>query len=91
MRVYVVRKWALCWRSRFACWNITQVSLWLPCNVHFVQSTQRTRLHDLADLKARIITAVKNMNAPMLTRVWQELEYHINVFRVTHGAHIEHL
>jgi hypothetical protein len=35
--------------------------------------------HDLADLKARIIAAVKNIDAPMLTRVWQELEYLIDV------------
>ena len=45
----------------------------------------------LADLKARIIAAVKNIDAPMLTRVWQELEYRIDVCRVTRGAHIEHL
>jgi hypothetical protein len=44
MRVYVVRKWPLRGRSRFVCWNITRISLWLLCNVHFVQSTQRTRL-----------------------------------------------
>jgi hypothetical protein len=42
-------------------------------------------------LKARIIAAVKNIDAPMLTRVWQELEYHIDVCRVRRGAHIEHL
>jgi hypothetical protein len=41
--------------------------------------------------KARIIAAVKNIDAPMLTRVWQELEYRIEVCRVTRGAHIEHL
>jgi len=29
--------------------------------------------------------------APMLTRVWQELEYRTEVCRVTRGAHIEHL
>jgi hypothetical protein len=46
---------------------------------------------DLADLKARIIAAVKNIDAPMLTRVWQEIEYRIDVCRVTRGAHIEHL
>jgi hypothetical protein len=46
---------------------------------------------DLADLKARIIAAVKNIDAPMLTRVWQKLEYRIDVCRVTLGAHIEHL
>ena len=28
---------------------------------------------------------------PMLTGVWQELEYRIDVRRVTRGAHIEHL
>jgi len=46
---------------------------------------------DLADLKARFVAAVKNIDAPMLTRVWQELEYRIDVCRVTRGAHIEHL
>jgi len=95
MRVYVVRKWPLRGRSRFVCWNITRASLWLLCNVHFVQSTKRTRLQtrqfDLADLKARIIATVKNIDAPMLTRVWQELECHIEVYHVTRGAHIEHL
>jgi len=29
--------------------------------------------------------------APMLTRVWQEVEYRIDVCRVIIGAHIEHL
>jgi hypothetical protein len=41
-------------------------------------------------LKARII-ASKNIDALMMTRVWQELEYRIDVCRVTLGAHIEHL
>ena len=57
--------------------------------MYFVQNTQRTRLRDLADLKARIIAAVKHMDAPMLTRVWQELEYRIEVCRVARAAHIE--
>jgi len=50
-----------------------------------------TIVHDLADLKARIIAALKNIDAPMLMRVWQELEYRIDVCRVTRGAHIGHL
>ena len=86
MRVYVVRKWPLRWRSRFVCWDITRVSLWLLCNVHFVQSRQRTRLRDLADLKAWIIATVKNIDASILTRVWQELEYRVVVCRVTRSA-----
>jgi hypothetical protein len=46
---------------------------------------------DLADLKAWIIVAVKNIDSPMLTCVWQELEYRIDVRHVTRGVHIEHL
>jgi hypothetical protein len=40
---------------------------------------------------ASIIAAVKNIDAPMLTHMWQEVEYRIDVCRVTRGAHIEHL
>jgi hypothetical protein len=40
---------------------------------------------------ASIIAAVKNIDGPMLTRMWQELEYRIDVCRVTRGEHIEHL
>jgi hypothetical protein len=36
------------------------------------------------------LKAVKNGDAPMLTRVWQEFEYRTNVC-LTRGAHIEHL
>ena len=46
---------------------------------------------DLADLKARITVAVKNIDATMLARVGQELEYRIDVCPVTRGAHVEHL
>jgi hypothetical protein len=46
---------------------------------------------DLADLKTRIIAAVKNTDALMLTRVWQELEFRNDVCRVTRGAPIKHL
>jgi hypothetical protein len=38
-----------------------------------------------------IIAALKNIDIPMLTRVWQELEYRIDVCRVTRGAHTEQL
>jgi hypothetical protein len=34
---------------------------------------------------------VKNIDAPMLTRVWQEREYRIDVCRISLGTHIEHL
>jgi hypothetical protein len=46
---------------------------------------------DLTNLKAQTTAAVKNVNAPMLMRVGQELEYRIDMCRVTYGAHIKHL
>jgi hypothetical protein len=42
-------------------------------------------------LEARFIAALKNIDVPMLMRVWQELEYRIDVCRVIHSSHIEHL
>jgi hypothetical protein len=42
-----------------------------------------------ADLKAQIITTVKNIDTPILTRLWQGLEYRIVVCLVTRGAQIE--
>jgi hypothetical protein len=43
------------------------------------------------DETARIISVVKNIDALILTHVWQELEYRIDVCRVTRSKHIEHL
>jgi hypothetical protein len=55
----------------------------------------QTRQHGCIDilycLKARIIAAVKNIDAPMLTHVWQKLEYRIDVYRFTRRAQIERL
>jgi hypothetical protein len=41
--------------------------------------------------QARIIAAVKNIDEPRLTGVWQELEYRIDMCHVTRGAHMEHI
>jgi len=38
-----------------------------------------------------VVTVQRAFRAPILTRVWQEFEYRIDVCRVTLGAHIEHL
>jgi hypothetical protein len=41
--------------------------------------------------KGLTMAVVKNIDGPMLTRVWQELAYRIDVCLVTRGAHIDHL
>jgi hypothetical protein len=60
------------------------------CAKH-AKDTPKDKSCDLADIKARIIAAVKNIDAFMLTRVKQEFEYCIDLCSVTRGAHCEHL
>ena len=43
------------------------------------------------ELKAHIAEAVATIDNAMLGRVWQELDYRLDVCRVSNGAHIEHL
>jgi hypothetical protein len=46
---------------------------------------------DLPELRLRIMDAVTTIDVHMLEHVWQELDYMIDVCRVTKGGHIEHL
>jgi hypothetical protein len=45
-------------------------------------------LHDLHTL---ITAAVALVDRDMLTRVWDEMDYRIDICRITKGGHIEHL
>ena len=46
---------------------------------------------DVDELKARKTEAVATIYNAMLGRVWQELDYRLDLCRVTNCAHIEHL
>jgi hypothetical protein len=46
---------------------------------------------DLPELRQKIVAAVDTINVDMLQHVWQELDYRIDVCRVTRGGHMEHL
>jgi hypothetical protein len=39
----------------------------------------------------QIVEAVTAIDRQMMQRVWQELDYRIDICRVTKGGHIEHL
>jgi len=41
--------------------------------------------------KVRIRTAIETITADMLQTVWNELDYRVDVCRITKGAHIERL
>jgi hypothetical protein len=46
---------------------------------------------DLPELQQRIMDIVDTIDVDMLQCVWQELDYRIDVCRVTRGRHMEHL
>jgi hypothetical protein len=46
---------------------------------------------DLPQLQRRIVEAVAAIYRQMLQRVWQELDYRIDICRVTKDGHIKHL
>ena len=46
---------------------------------------------DLQDLRNPITAAVALVDRDMLTRVWNKMDYRIDVCRITKGGHIEHL
>jgi len=45
----------------------------------------------IPELKVRIRTTIETITADMLQTVWNELDYRVDVCRITKGAHIEHL
>ena len=45
----------------------------------------------LNELKQRITTAVASVDEDMFRSVWTELDYLIDIRRVTKGSHIEHV
>jgi hypothetical protein len=46
---------------------------------------------DIDELKRRISEADASVTADMFEWVWQEMEYRIDICRMTKGAHIEAL
>jgi len=45
----------------------------------------------IPELKVRIRTATETITVDTLQTVWNELDYRVDVCRITKGAHIEHL
>ena len=45
----------------------------------------------IPEMKVRIRTAIETITADMLQRVWNKLNYRVDVCRITKGAHIEHM
>ena len=52
---------------------------------------QETGCVCIPEMKVRIRTAIETITAVMLQTVWNELDYRVDVCRITNGAHIEHL
>ena len=60
-------------------------------NNHHMTNPFEGSMHSIPELKVRIRTAIETITADMLQTVWNELDYRVDVCRITKGAHIEHL
>ena len=81
-------------RSSFVYWNITRVSLVTVQRAFRAKYTKDRPTDKTIRASYKQFTetgCLCKQKEPMLTRMWQELEYRTAVCRVTHGAHIEHL
>jgi hypothetical protein len=46
---------------------------------------------DLQELCDRIVNAIALVHATFLVKLWDELEYRLDVYRITRRSNIEHL
>jgi hypothetical protein len=60
-----------------------------PCPVYRWKGKEISQSSDIDNLKRRIPEAVAAVTCDMLRRVWDELDYQLDICRVTRGAHIE--
>jgi hypothetical protein len=49
----------------------------------------QTLVANINDLKDRIKAAIATVDVDMLQRTWMELEYRLDIVRVTDGAYVE--
>ena len=67
-----------------------------PCDF-FLQDYVKNQVYvpplpaSIPELKIRIRITVETITADMLQTVWNELNYLVDVCRITKGAHMEHL
>jgi hypothetical protein len=46
---------------------------------------------DLQELRDRIVNAIALVDVTFLNKLWDKLEYRLDVCRITRSSHIEHL
>jgi len=76
--------------------NSQQINYSIPCEFFFWRFVKDTVSvpplpANHQDLRNRITAAVALVDRDVLTRVWNEMDYRIDVCRITEGGHIEHL
>ena len=71
-----------------------ELSVWLLCNrafrAKYAKDSRKAKTIRAWYKQFTVTGWVCKRKAPVLTLVWQELAYRIDVCRVTGGAHVEH-
>jgi hypothetical protein len=64
----------------FSFWGFVKDNVYIP-----------PMLVDFQELHDRIVNAIALVCVTFLGKLWVELEYHLDVCRITRGSNIEHL
>ena len=85
-------------------WNMQEPRPLRLCSDDYEQNSRRQHLFSTASrsgmrnsgmkavcLRNRITFAVTLVDRDIQTRVWNEMDYRIDICRITKGGHIEHL
>jgi hypothetical protein len=70
----------------FFLWGYVKDQIYVPRLPASIPETEQNRTEQV-----RNRTAIGTITADMLQTVWNELDYRVDVCRITKGAHIEHL
>ena len=47
------------------------------------------KIRNIQQLQERITSAIENVTRDMIQKMWQEIEFRLDVFRAANGANIE--
>lgn len=82
---WIGRQGPICWPPRSPDLTPCDFFLW----GYIKNIVYREKIRDLNHLRNRINEAMTTVNKDMLTNVWAELDYRLDICRATNGAHIE--
>ncbi|GBN79886.1 hypothetical protein AVEN_170203-1 [Araneus ventricosus] len=82
---WIVRGAVMAWPPRFLDITPLDFCLWVYVKQHMYSE----RINNIIHLEQRITNVIHSVTSDILARVWEELDYRLDVCRATNGTHIQ--